>query len=173
MRKKYLTLGLLLIFTQISFSQDDDNLIFGPNANKVSAALFDLSDPTGVNIEVNVWGTVRFPGRYRIPLSTTFLDVITYAGGPINDSKLDDIRIVRSNDSTGSKPYIIKLNYDDFLWEDNIAKAKKLNPILQAGDIILIREQKRYTFRDDVLFIMPIVTAVISITTFIITLTNK
>jgi protein involved in polysaccharide export with SLBB domain len=159
---------ILLIFCEISFSQDDDKLIFGPNANKVSAALFDLSDPTGVNIEVNVWGYVRFPGRYRIPLSTTFLDVITYAGGPISDSKLDDMRIVRGNDSIGGKPYIIKLNYDDFLWADQIGKAKKINPVLQAGDIILIREQKRYTARDDINLLLPIITTVVTLANFIL-----
>lgn len=172
---------LLIIFASVLvfninslFSQDgDDDLILGKSTKLGSAALYDLSDPTGVNIEVSLWGFVRYPGRYRIPIKTTFLDVMSYAGGPLEDSNLEDIRILRNSDNTNGKPEIIKLNYDDFLWEENVSSKPKQNPVLQPGDIILVLEQKRYTFRDNISFILPIVTSVVSIATLIITLTSK
>lgn len=164
---------LLALAVNTSFSQDDEDLIFGRSTKITSAALYDLSDPTGVNIEVNLWGFVRYPGKYRIPLNTTFLDVMSYSGGPIEQSNLEEIRIIRNSDNVKGKPEIIKLDYNDFLWEDNLSVKSKLNPVLKAGDIILVKEEKRYSFRDNIGFILPIVTSVVAITTLIITLTNK
>lgn len=171
---------LLIIFGSIlffninqAFSQDDDDLILGKSTKLGSAALYDLSDPTGVNIEVNLWGFVRYPGKYRIPLKTTFLDVMSYAGGPLQDSNLEEIRILRNSDNINGKAEVIKLNYDDLLWGENISSKPKNNPVLQPGDVILVLEHKRFTFRDNVSFILPIVTSIVTIATLIITLTKN
>jgi hypothetical protein len=165
----------LLVFSAVpSFSQDDDDdIIFGRSTKLNSAALFDLSDPTGVNIEVNMWGFVRYPGKYRIPINTTFLDVMSYAGGPMENSNLEDIRILRNSDNVNGKPEVIKLNYNDFLWDEKVSTQVKMNPVLKPGDVILVPEEKRYTFRDNISFILPIVTSVVAITTLIITLRNN
>ena len=173
---KYLLIifGSLLVFNINSvLSQDDDDLILGKSTKLGSAALYDLSDPTGVNIEVNLWGFVRYPGKYRIPLKTTFLDVMSYAGGPLEDSNLEEIRILRNSDNINGKSEVIKLNYDDLLWGENISSKPKNNPVLQPGDIILVLEHKRFTFRDNVSFILPIVTSIVTIATLIITLTKN
>jgi hypothetical protein len=45
-----------------------------------------------------------------------------------------------------------------------------MNPILLPGDVVVILKEKRYTFRDNLLFYIPIFTSLISIATFIITL---
>jgi len=168
-----LLLLLLLGLSHLVFSQDDDGLILGKTQKGTNAAVFDLSDPEGVNIEVNLWGFVRFPGRYIIPLKTTFIDLMSYAGGPAENSNLKEIRIIRNPASGGGKPKLIKLDYDDFLWEDEILKRGKNNPVLQAGDVILIMEERRYTFREDIGLYLPIITSLITITTFILTLTQK
>ncbi|MGH2574121.1 MAG: SLBB domain-containing protein [Ignavibacteria bacterium] len=172
MKLTFLTIIVLLNFNSV-FSQDDD-LIIGQNSTKTSAALYDLSDPTGVNIEVNLWGTVKLPGRYRVPINTTFLDLLSYAGGPIENSKLDDIRIFRpSKDTLTVRNQVIKLNYNDLLWGERVRTEKKLNPTLKSGDIVILLEEKRLTFRDQVGFYLPILTSIISIVTLIVTLTRK
>lgn len=174
---KYLLLTavtILVLGINPSFSQDDDDdLIFGKTTKLNSAALYDLSDPTGVNIEVNLWGFVRYPGKYRVPLNTTFMDVMSYAGGPVENTNLEDIRILRNSDNVNGKPEVIKLNYNDFLWDEKISTAVKLNPVLKPGDVILVLEEKRYSLRDNIGFILPIVTTVVAITTLIITLRNN
>ena len=167
-------LFFLSVFVLISadniFSQNED-IIIGQNATKIGAALFDLSDPTGVNIEVNVWGTVRYPGRYRVPLKTTFLDLLSYAGGPLDNTKLEDIRIYRpAKDSMTGKPEIMIINYEDMLREEKIKSGVKLNPTLRAGDVILFPEERRYTLRDNVGFFLPIISTIIGIITLVITL---
>jgi hypothetical protein len=154
-------------------SQDDDGLILGKTTKQGAAAVYDLSNPEGVNIEVNLWGFVQFPGRYIVPLKTTFIDLMTYAGGPLEESNLEEIRILRSPSKPGEKPILIKLNYNDLLWKDNLTGGPKSNPELASGDVILVRKEKRYSFREDVGFYLPIFTTLFSLATFIITVTKK
>lgn len=174
---KYYTLisvfCLLLLFNNNSHPQDED-LIIGQTATKISAAFYDLSDPLGVNMEVNLWGMVRYPGRYRVTVNTTFLDLLSYAGGPNENSKLDDIRIYRpAKDTLNQKSEIFKLNYYDLIWNEKLNPNKKLNPTLKAGDIVIVLEEERYTLRENIAFFLPILSSLVSIITLIITLTRK
>jgi SLBB domain-containing protein len=167
MKLFFLSVFVLLSWDTI-FSQNDD-IIIGQNATKIGAALYDLSDPTGVNMEVNVWGTVRYPGRYRVPVTATFLDVMTYAGGPLENTKLDDIRIYRpGKDTVRGDRTIIKLDYEDLLYDEKI--GNKLNPILMSGDVILLREEKHYSLRENIGLYLPIITSILSIITLVVTL---
>lgn len=168
---KFIFAIIVTVIVQYStYSQIDTNLILGQTQKNNSAAVFDLSDPTGINLEVNLWGYVRYPGRYRVPVGTTFLDVMSYSGGPTDESNLEEIRILRNSGDATKKPELIKLNYDDLLWEDNISSKPKSNPVLQPGDVIVVLKEKRYTFRDNLTVYLPILTSIVSIATFIITL---
>ena len=168
--KLFLVFFVLALSVNIVYTQDDDNLILGKSNKQTTAAVYDLSDPTGVNVEVSLWGTIRYPGRYRVPVNTTFLDLMSYAGGPLETSNLEDIRILRESNNQAKKPEVIKLNYNDLLWEDKVKSTSRINPMLQAGDIILVPEEKRYSFRDNLGFFVPILGGLISIITLIVTL---
>ena len=74
------TLLFIILLTQILYTQDDD-LKLGKTLQQNSASVFDLSDPKGVNIEVNLWGFVNYPGRYIIPYNSTLVDVLSFSGG--------------------------------------------------------------------------------------------
>ena len=115
----------LLSSISITFSQDDD-LILGQSHYVNIAAYYDLSDPTGVNMDLNLWGFVKLPGRYRVPVNTTFLDLMSYSGGPTDESNLEDIRILRNGNDPTKKPEIIKLNYDDLLWNNKVSTQPEL-----------------------------------------------
>lgn len=171
--KYFVSTAVLLVFISVSYSQIDSSLILGMSTKSNSAALFDLSDPTGINMEVNMWGYVRYPGRYRIPINTTFMDIISYAGGPTDESNLKEIRIIRDANNQSKKPSVIKLNYEDILWEDKISNQPKMNPVLMPGDVIVVMKEKRYSFREDLSIYIPILTSIISIATFFITLSNN
>ncbi len=163
-------LFVFMLVSGISYSQIDSSLILGMSQKNNSAALFDLSDPTGVNMEVNLWGYVRYPGRYRVPINTTFMDLISFSGGPTDESNLEEIRIIRGANEQATKPKVIKLNYDDILWGDQISVQPKMNPVLLPGDVVVVLKEKRYTFRDNLSIYIPVLTSIISIATFIITL---
>jgi hypothetical protein len=170
---KYILLLLFLIGVSIPvFSQDDDNgLILGKTTRQSSAAVYDVSDPNGVNIEVNLWGFIRLPGRYIVPVKTTFMDLMSYAGGPTENSDLKEIRIIRNGNEPGEKPTVMKLDYEDLLWNEKVKTTSRLNPELKSGDVIIIQEGRRYTLRDNIGFFLPIATTIITIATFILTLT--
>ena len=154
----------------ISYGQND-NLQLGKSTTLPSAAVYDLSDQNGVNMEVNLWGFVRFPGRYKVPIKTTFIDLMTYAGGPLENSNLEEIRLIRgATDTIIKKKEIVKLDYNDILWEDKVHVDSKRNPILQPGDVVVVMEQKKYFFRDDVMLIIPIIDIVVTVLTFMLTL---
>ncbi len=172
MIRKTLAALLIILSIQIMYSQDD-KLILGKSTKSVMAAVYDLSDPNGVSIEVSLWGFIGAPGRYIIPHKSTIMDLLTYAGGPLENSNLEEIRLLRpGNDSLKTKTKIIKLNYQDFLWNEDVKQVKINNPVLQAGDIIIVTQQKRTTLRDDIQFILPIVSAIVGFATFIITISK-
>jgi protein involved in polysaccharide export with SLBB domain len=164
---------IFLLISGVSFSQVDSNLFLGAPPKNTGGAIYDVSNPTGVNMEVSMWGFVRFPGKYIVPVYTKLMDLITYSGGPSDESNLEEIRIIRKNTETGNQSKIIKINYDDLMWGDNVSAKSLNNPVLEAGDVVIIMKQKRYTFREEISFYLPILTSLISIATFIITITKN
>jgi len=170
--KSILLLLLLAGLTFHAFSQDDNGLILGKTSKQTSAAIYDISDPTGVNIEVNLWGFVTYPGRYIVPMKTTFMDLMSYAGGPAENSNLKEIRIIRNGTTPGEKPMLIKLDYEDYLWGEKISKISRANPELMSGDVILILEQKRYTVRDNIGLYLPVISTLVTVATFIVLITK-
>jgi hypothetical protein len=132
---------------------------------------YDLSDPESVNIRVAVWGFVRYPGKYLVPSYTSVLDLLSFAGGPGNESQLDDIRIYR-NKSDGSQE-MIKYDFNDILWESKLDSKFREIPILEAGDILVVPGSPRYFTRDDVSFWTSILSALITITILILNLVKN
>lgn len=170
--KFIVSLLFFLVISGISYSQIDSSLILGLSQKNSTVSVFDLSDPTGVNMEVNLWGFIRYPGRYRVPINTTFMDLITYSGGPLEESNLEEIRIIRDANDPVKKTTVIKLNYDDLLWGDQVSTKPKINPVLQPGDVIVVLREKRYTFKDYLVIYVPIITSLVSIATLLITITR-
>lgn len=170
--KLRLILFLLIVIINYIPAQDND-LLLGKPLNSTTASVYDLSNPEGVNIEVNLWGFVRYPGRYKVPYNTTFMDLMSFSGGPMENSNLSDIRIVRNlTDTSKSKTVVININYEDLLWGEKIKNNNKINPVLKSGDVILILEERRYTARENLAFYMPIFASLITLATFIVTLTK-
>ncbi len=167
------SLFLILIITGISYAQIDSSLILGLSQKNNTVSVFDLSDPTGINMEVSLWGFVRYPGRYRVPINTTFMDLLTFSGGPIEESNLEEIRIIRDANDPVKKPSVIKLNYDDILWGEQVSTKPKMNPVLEPGDYVVVQREKRYTFRDYLQIYVPIITSLVSIATLLITISRN
>lgn len=124
------------------------------------SGFFDFSDPSGINIKVQLWGSVRFPGYYIVPARSSVNDLISLAGGPNQDAVLEDIRILRAN--TDSSTTMYKYDYNGLLWEDELGTTVKF-PRLLAGDMIMVPGHPRYFVREDVSFYLSITTALASI----------
>lgn len=158
-------------FCTLIYSQDDIQ-IGSPNRDRMNAAgaVYDYSDPAGVNIKVQLWGYVRLPGYYIVPAGISINELISFAGGPTEDAMLEEIRVAKIKE--GSQTVMKKYNYNDLMWEDEIK-----NPIefvrLEAGDIIVVPGEPRYFVREDISFYLSLITALASIWALVFTITRN
>jgi protein involved in polysaccharide export with SLBB domain len=123
---------------------------------------FDCSDPSSLNIKVSVWGYVRYPGRYIIPVYSKVNDLLSYAGGPTEDARLEDMRIVKT-DSMNSKQIIYNLNFKDYLMDPRISSDSSMQT-LKAGDVLLVSGYPRFYLRDYIGTILSVISVLISFT---------
>lgn len=168
-----LILALIFIVTSVQVrAQIKDEKIGIPDELKIGMNYYNYGDKEKVNINVYVWGTIRVPGKYLVPQGTTLLELITLCGGPLNESKLEDIRIVRvKNDSLGIKEdKVITYDYNEFLWEKQITNPSKQNPVLMPGDLVLFPNSPKYNFRDNLYLYLGITTTLVSIATLMVTI---
>lgn len=173
MQKISISLLVLISFLFFnSFISAQDKYQIGSDLKSLrqtQGGYFDYSDPSGINIKVQLWGYVKYPGYYIVPINSTISELFSYAGGPLVDAKLDDVRILKSlEDST---IIMNKLDYNDLMWEETLSKPIEF-PKLNAGDIVVVPGEPRYFIRQDISFFLSILTAVISSAALIISITR-
>ena len=132
---------------------------------------YNLSDPEAVNIKVSVWGWVRYPGQYKVPIYTTISDLLSYAGGPTNDSQLEDLRLYRINED--SSQVMIKFNYNDLLYESKLESKYRKVPKLDAGDILVVPGEPRLYFKDHFSIWMSLFSVLISLSIIILNIVKS
>ncbi|HMN48719.1 MAG TPA: SLBB domain-containing protein [Ignavibacteriaceae bacterium] len=171
MHKKLFFILSILFLSQISFAQDDIQIgsPYNNTNNQRQGGMFDYSDPSSVNIKVQLWGYVKFPGFYIVPARSTINELISLAGGPNEDALLSDIRVLKT--TVDSTTVMLKYNYNDLMWEDSL-KTKIKFVRLQAGDIIIVPGEPRYFVRQDISFYLSVVTALASLAALIISITK-
>ncbi len=161
---------LLIVSSNVSYSQDDRERIGEDELLKSGPNYYNYSDKDKVNIEVSLWGYVKNPGKYLIPRGTTAIELITLGGGPTTEALLNDVRLVRmKNDSLNiTSDQIIRMDYNDFLWEEQIRSGTKKNPVLLPGDMVLLPGEPRYFFRDNLGIILSISSFLLTATVLVI-----
>lgn len=83
-----------------------------------------------------VFGAVARPGAVRVQTGETAITILSAAGGPVQDARLDDAVLVRLVDG---KPTVIRLALDKAIKEGDPRQA----PPIQAGDILYIPPRRR------------------------------
>lgn len=105
--------------------------------------VYDFTAGVGFSMEVNIWGAVARPGRYKVSSSTTLLQLISYAGGPSSgqagpNPKLDEVRIV--HDLTVDSTIRSAIEVYDLVKYQQTADTT-LNPKLYPNDTVIIPEE--------------------------------
>lgn len=167
--KIFLTVITVFIFLTPLAAQEDIQIGSQKYTARQQNGFFDFSDPTGINIKVQIWGYVKYPGYYVIPARSALNDLISLAGGPTEDALLDDIRILRTNPD--SSTMTLRYNYDELLWGDKLSISTNF-PRMYAGDMLIIPGEPRYFARQDVNFYLSITTALASIAAIILSITK-
>lgn len=83
-----------------------------------------------------IYGAVFRPGAVRVQQGDTVLTVLSGAGGPIPDSRLDESVLVRF---VKNQAVVMKLDLKKALQQGDLSQA----PVVQAGDVLYIPPRRR------------------------------
>jgi SLBB domain len=133
------------------------------NPSTPNMAIYSVMRGGEVQIDINLWGYVGSPGHYRVPGSTSLVELLSFAGGPTAQARLVDIRIIHAD--TASEKRVETYNLESYRDNGDLSQ----NPLLEPGDTIMVSGRAL-----DVLFqaigvitnIMVIITALISFISF-------
>jgi hypothetical protein len=155
----------------LSPAQTQDYQIgINPNATRQNiGGFYDYSDPTGLNIKVSVWGYVRFPGRYVIPVNSNVRDLLSYAGGSSENAQLEELKIHRVYDD--QKQELIILDYKNPMESNKSIQNLDLSS-LRAGDVLMVPGRKMLYWEDYFSIVLTGVGFLITVATFVITLSR-
>jgi hypothetical protein len=156
-----LILAVCVVFTRPGVEAQGLESGISPSLSGASqAAYYYLSKPGEITMQVNLWGNVKNPGRYEIPISTDIVQLVSFAGGPLPEADLATVKIIRIAREGGSKKvqFSINLNHIDQIDE----QALSLHP----GDTIFI-DRVSFTFESFVGVITTAATVAIAIASVI------
>ena len=137
MKKIILTL-LILSFCLAIIAEETASF---QSASNTSAYFYSgsISDSERLKIYTYVWGQVEKTGLYIVPDNTDLLALISLAGGPTENAKLANIRIVRPT-AKGNK--VIFVDLKEYIETGN----EDLIPILKPGDTVIVAGSIYYAF---------------------------
>ena len=108
-----------------------------------AASYFYVSKPGELTMQVNVWGYVHNPGRYEVPTSTDLIQLLSFAGGPIQDAKIDEVKVTRFlKRDTGISRGEFFVNLEE------LSKVDQAKLVLYPGDTIFITHSAWVNLRD-------------------------
>ncbi len=123
-----------LVFSGLAHAQMEGNLGSGLGFTGSSQAAYYLISKSGeITMPVNLWGFVKNPGRYEIPISTDLVQLLSYAGGPLPDADMGSVkvtRIIQRDNQVRKVEYTVNLNH--------LERLDALSLSLEAGDTIYI-----------------------------------
>ena len=172
--KNFLTVSLLLLVLAIpNFAQQTDyelgtNLL---DRYRGVTGFFDYSDPEAVNMKVNVWGYVRYPGKYVVPIYTSVTDLLSYAGGPTEAADLENLRLYKVGEDGTQK--MLKFSFQDVMWEDQLYSRAKNLPPLEGGDILAVPGEPKLFFRDWLSVSFSLISTLVTVTLLILQITGN
>ncbi len=141
LRRVVLALFLLLAGAGIVLSQEP------------SGQDYLLGTEEHLEMVVHIWGEVRSPGTFRVAYNTNLVELISIAGGPTKNAKLNNVELTRiyKPDSLQAEtaPFsrMIEYNVKEFL--RNGEKADK-PPVLRPGDVVNVRTNPWYWTRETI-----------------------
>jgi hypothetical protein len=166
---------IIIIFAVNSlflYAQDDDTRVTAEELKKAGFNYFNYSDPGKINIEINVLGGVRNPGRYLVPQGTTVFELLCLSGTILQEETADNIRLIRTTEQSGklSDNKIITLNYREIFKDEELKSINKPNPLLAQGDILVVPIKRARTFWDDFVDATIVITPLVSVATLIVSI---
>jgi hypothetical protein len=77
----------------VSAQADEDESGVKPSRG----AQYYLGQEDELLMRVNIWGFVHKPGQYMVPKDTDLISLISFAGGPLDQAKMNNVKIIRAH----------------------------------------------------------------------------
>ncbi len=110
--------------------------------------------PGAVMMKVNILGAIHKPGVYNVPVNSELNSVLSYAGGPTIDAKLDQV-MVRSKQGTTNK--VKRVDLEEFF------NNEESNPYRLKPDDYVFIEQKQKIISNEILQTTTLVSSILGI----------
>jgi SLBB domain len=133
------------------------------NPSTPNMPIYNVMRGGEIQIDVNLWGFVGSPGHYRVPGSTSLVELLSFAGGPTAQARLVDIRIVHAD--TAAQKRVEMYNLESYRDNGDLSQ----DPLLEPGDTIIVNGRALDVFFQAIGIItnvMVIITALISFISF-------
>jgi len=128
--------------------------------NYAVPANYSIAKPGELTMQINVWGMIRNPGRYEVSIATDLVQLVSYAGGPVEDAKLDEVKITRfikTENGVSRAQFLVNL--------EDLYRVNESSLVLQPGDTIFLDRTNWSSIRD----VLSIVTTVAVLTATVTT----
>jgi hypothetical protein len=148
-RRASAVVAALLLLPTLCVAQNTDGGLGQREATRSNiAAYYYYAEPGDLTMQVNVWGTVRYPGRYEVKNGTDLGQLLSYAGGPQlqrrrkQDEQIITVRVSRTNDQRRQIIYETEI--------DSMITSSAEYPVMQEGDVITVEavEDPGFTWQD-------------------------
>ena len=108
---------------------------------------------------VSVWGEVRAPGLVRVPDRIDLVSLLSAAGGPTNDGRLDNVRLIRHVGNAGHDSTTI-VDVSALLDENRLSDV----PLIAPGDAVIVSRKASTIFASvvSVLYSLAIIASVVT-----------
>jgi hypothetical protein len=92
--------------------------------------------PGAIMIPINVWGAAKTTGLFKVPKTTTLIELLSFAQGPDSNAKLSKVRIKRTAEKI-EKTFTVDV-------EELIDNPNAHDIPLMANDIVYVEPRKPF-----------------------------
>jgi hypothetical protein len=132
------TIAIVLLLG-VWFSETAVAQITDPSAysRAAAAAFYKFTQPGDVPVTINMWGTIRFPGKYELKRGSNVGEAVSLAGGP-QERGIDIGRIDRAITVTLSRE---RLDRREIVFQaelSSVLESESPLPVLREGDVVYV-----------------------------------
>ena len=133
MKSNQQKLFIFVIFLITGYTAMMHAQAYGNNFTTNRPAQYYLGSEDELLVPVNIWGFVQKPGQFFVPASTDLITLMSVAGGPTEDAKISNIKVIRNDPKRGN--FVWKVDVKKFLETGD----ERIIPELRPGDTIIVQ----------------------------------
>ena len=124
---------IFLLFFELLFSRQElgsDATIYDSRA---SLQKYTKNIDGSIMISLNIWGSVRSPGRHTVPDGADLITILSIVGGPVDGANLSKVKVIRDSKHSNE---IVVINLTKFIKSGDKSNLIDIIP----NDTIIIPE---------------------------------